>query len=431
MTTIGENTIDLAVAFDWVYDKDFINLLKQEAEQEGLSVLIVSDANLSEIISAVKNQSLTISALIDRESETSPHFCQLQNLLNIYGTYIVDPISQITWASDKATMHLEFIANSLNTPYTIILDPFDDQNDILLSSEDLACLGRPFIIKPANTTGGGVGVVDGAESLHDVLTVRREFKKDKYLLQEKVRPFSTDGKRFWFRGIYAFGLVQCAWWDDCTHIYSGLNPYEVKQYGLTPLYRITKKIAGICGLSFFSTEIVLTESRKFVVVDYVNESCDMRYQSSHADGVPDKIISNIINRVVKHIKKHSIETGNKIVTKILSRCDRISMERLELANITVARDSRMLSPLVLTSAQIFIGGMILLVVSIPVEGLPGFHYPVAYYGVLLWLSMVSAVGFSIWFSLLKKAGCKSVDAEPVEIYHSGIRSGDCLDYPAR
>ena len=96
----------------------------------------------------------------------------------------------------------------------------------------------------------------------------------------------------------------------------------------------------------------------------------------------------------------------KIFLKRYTRCDRISMERLELANITVARDSRTLSPLVLTSAQIFIGGMILLVVSIPVEGLPGFHYPVAYYGVLLWLSMVSAVGFSIWFSLLKKPGVK-------------------------
>ncbi|MDO9548833.1 MAG: hypothetical protein Q7J65_07730 [Candidatus Marinimicrobia bacterium] len=50
--------------------------------------------------------------------------------------------------------------------------------------------------------------------------------------------------------------------------------------------------------------------------------------------------------------------------------------------------------------------MILLVVSIPVEGLPGFHYPVAYYGALLWLSRVSAVGFSIWFSLLKRPGVK-------------------------
>lgn len=76
------------------------------------------------------------------------------------------------------------------------------------------------------------------------------------------------------------------------------------------------------------------------------------------------------------------------------------------ANVTVARDSQTLPPLVLTSVQIFIGGVILLVISVLVEGVPVFNYPPAYYSALLWLSMVSAVGFSIWFSLLKKPGVK-------------------------
>jgi nicotinamidase-related amidase len=31
----------------------------------------------------------------------------------------------------------------------------------------------------------------------------------------------------------------------------------------------------------------------FVVVDYVNEMCDMRLKSQHPDGVPDHIVESI------------------------------------------------------------------------------------------------------------------------------------------
>jgi len=40
---------------------------------------------------------------------------------------------------------------------------------------------------------------------------------------------------------------------------------------------------------FFSTEIALAKDGRYVVVDYVNDPCDMRPQSKHFDGVPDTI----------------------------------------------------------------------------------------------------------------------------------------------
>ncbi len=51
-------------------------------------------------------------------------------------------------------MHLEFIANGLATPYTVILPSFESRPDPGISASDLAPLGKPFFIKPANTTGG-------------------------------------------------------------------------------------------------------------------------------------------------------------------------------------------------------------------------------------------------------------------------------------
>ncbi len=75
-------------------------------------------------------------------------------------------------------------------------------------------------------------------------------------------------------------------------------------------------------------------------------------------------------------------------------------------NIVVARNNRTINPLVLNSAQIFIGGVCLFAISLPVEGMPTMDYPAEFYLSLLWLSMLSAVAFSIWFTLLKKPGVK-------------------------
>lgn len=166
---------------------------------------------------------------------------------------------------------------------------------------DLAKLGRPFIIKPANTTGGGIGVVDGAETLQDVLQARQKYKTDKYLLQEKVKPIEKDGYRFWFRCFYSCGLVTCCWWNDLTHEYQILTPDQIAAYELGLLFTQVRRIAQISRLQFFSTEIALNQSGRFVVIDYVNEICDMRLKSAHFDGVPDVVVEQIARYLVRHV----------------------------------------------------------------------------------------------------------------------------------
>jgi hypothetical protein len=196
-------------------------------------------------------------------------------------------------------MHLEFLSRGIHVPYTIIISPYTHRKEVELSLSELALLGRPFIIKPANTTGGGIGVVLGAESLKDVLETRQHHKNDKYLLQEKVIPIELDHHRGWFRVFYAFGTVLPCWWNDLTHIYEELTPKEEEAFGLQPLRSVAITIQQICGLDFFSTEIAMTPNDKFVVVDYVNEMCDMRLRSSHSDGVPDQIVLSVADALVE------------------------------------------------------------------------------------------------------------------------------------
>jgi len=68
---------------------------------------------------------------------------------------------------------------------------------------------------------------------------------------------------------------------------------------------ITKQIAMLTGLDFFSTEIVIPENKKFIVIDYVNDQCDMRIKSKHFDGVPDTIVQNIIDSMLKTMLRYN------------------------------------------------------------------------------------------------------------------------------
>lgn len=298
----SKKQIDLLIATDWEYDRDFVQLLLRKAHSMHLSALVVRPRTLPQTISLIKSNELEIAALFDRASDTSTEFYELQKLL-AKRAHIIEPLAQMRWASDKATMHLEFISQGLLTPYTIILPPFQSAADIQLSLADLALLGRPFIIKPANTTGGGIGVVDGAETLQDVLRARQEFRSDKYLLQEKVLPLERDGLRFWFRGFFAFGLIRCAWWDDRTHRYRIVESGEMSRYRLESLEAVIRKIASICRLRFFSTEIARMSDGRDIVIDYVNESCDMRLESRHPDGVPDRLVEDLSGWIIHAIRE--------------------------------------------------------------------------------------------------------------------------------
>lgn len=297
-----KDIFDLAIAIDCDDDWDFVNLLESAAQNLSLKTYIIWPENHNETYHQLSSQRLFFRFIYDRASDTTGDFMKIYDWVIKHGGASIEKWDIINWASDKATMHLEFIASGIQTPYTIILPPYEKEKKITLTIEDLACLGRSFIIKPANTTGGGIGVIDGAETLQDILEKRQEFQRDKYLLQEKVIPLEMDNRRFWFRGFYTFGLIQCTWWNDLTHKYDIMYKEQIDSYNLATLYDLVGKIAQICKLNFFSTEIALDRNKQFMVVDYVNEICDMRLQSKHFDGVPDEIVQNIVFQIASFIR---------------------------------------------------------------------------------------------------------------------------------
>ncbi|HEY3371489.1 MAG TPA: DMT family transporter [Prolixibacteraceae bacterium] len=77
-----------------------------------------------------------------------------------------------------------------------------------------------------------------------------------------------------------------------------------------------------------------------------------------------------------------------------------------ITNVVVARKKQTISPMVLTSSSLFIGGLSLFIISIPIEGIQYKVFPAEYFVALGWLSFLSAAAITIWNTLLRRPTVK-------------------------
>jgi hypothetical protein len=290
---------DLCLPWYWEYDIDFVHHVECACTEQGLTIWQITPDNLLESITALYKGEITFNTLLDR-SQGDNRFLPIDRWAKEYSKKRINPIEVSLWSEDKATMHLELITAGMNTPHTILLAPFLEKP--VLDDMDLSELGNQFVIKPSNE-GGGAGVILGASSLEQVLRARLEFPEQKYLLQSTVVPRTILGRPAWFRVFYAAGNTYPCWWHPFTHVYQEVTSSEENRYELAPLHDITRRIASLCKLDWFTTEIALT-LEDFVVVDYVNDQIDTRIRSKAVDGAPDEIIQNIASRLVSIAKEH-------------------------------------------------------------------------------------------------------------------------------
>lgn len=290
---------DLCLPWYWEYDLDFVHFVESACSEQELTLWQVTPDNLLESITALYTGERTFNTLLDR-SQGEDRFLPIDRWAKEYNKQRINPIEVSRWSEDKATMHLELITAGINTPHTILLSPFLEQP--VLPELDLSPLGNHFVIKPSNE-GGGEGVVLGAFSLEQVLRARMQFPEQKYLLQSTVVPRTMQGRPAWFRVFYAVGNTYPCWWHPFTHVYAAVTSSEENRYELAPLHEITHRIASLCKLDWFTTEIALT-LEDFVVVDYVNDQIDTRVQSKAVDGAPDDIIRSIASQLVSIAKEH-------------------------------------------------------------------------------------------------------------------------------
>lgn len=284
---------DFCLPWYWEYDIDFVNFVERACREQGLTFWQITPDNLLESIAALYKGEKTFNILLDR-SQGEDRFLPVNHWARQHNKKRINPTEISKWSEDKATMHLELISAGLYTPYTIILPPFLEQP--IPSELDLSPLENQFVIKPSHG-GGSEGVILGASSLDQVLRARMTFPEQKYLIQATVTPRTIQGRPAWFRIFYAVGKTYPCWWHPLTHVFANVTESEEHKYELSPLHEITQRIASICKLDWFTTEIALS-LENFIVVDYVNDEIDTRIQSKAVDGAPDEIIQNIAHQLV-------------------------------------------------------------------------------------------------------------------------------------
>lgn len=76
------------------------------------------------------------------------------------------------------------------------------------------------------------------------------------------------------------------------------------------------------------------------------------------------------------------------------------------SNVLVAKSKRNISPVVLSSSSLLLGGLLLFLISVPIEGFPQQPFPLEYYVALGWLGFLSAAALTIWYALLGRSGVK-------------------------
>lgn len=297
--------IQVGLAFNWQYDAEFIHALDAACHQAGLRCYIVGPHNLQQTYLEVRNDERRFLWFLDRASDEDKHFLQLNELLQEKGAKFLNVHRHYLRANDKAEIHRELVAFGLKLPLTLVLPSQDREPEF--NHAIIESFAKPFVIKPAKG-GGGKGVVVNAMRAEDVINSRAKHRDQRFLIQQSIEPKLIGGRRAWFRVYYVCGETIVCWWDDRTHRYSLFLPGDAELVNVAELSRISRIIAAIAQLDFFSSEIALDLAGRYVLIDYVNTPCDMRLQSKHFNGVPDSIVQQIILTLTAHLKRQFLST---------------------------------------------------------------------------------------------------------------------------
>lgn len=120
-------------------------------------------------------------------------------------------------------------------------------------------------------------------------------------------------------------------------------------------------------------------------------------------------ISGIV--IISITRKPFSNTGtNELLGIALLIC---AISSSAVGNVIVSKNKTRLNAFILNSSQMFFGGLMIFVLSIPIEGFKISNLQFDFFPALLWLCLVSAAGFSIWFYLLQ---IKSVKVSELNIW---------------
>lgn len=291
---------DLVMTHKLDTDGFFIHRVQQRCGELGLNFFLIEPLFVDRFFEAYSKSEIWAKVLLNMHSEhhlPEDIYNRLVWMAHQRNTKVIDPPDIAMAAFDKAKMHRRLLEAGFNVPFTITV-PLEGTTSFRLTDDEKFQLGIPFVIKPSHGYGRK-GVLLDARDEQDLARSVKAWRNSSYLLQRLVHPMRVGDVPIYFRAFYVFGQVWICWWNCYTDHYSQVTEADRARYKLEELDRTIIRIAELSRMNFFSSEIALTESSEFVLIDYVNDQCHMLSQSADPKiGVPDTIVANIAHRLV-------------------------------------------------------------------------------------------------------------------------------------
>ena len=275
----------------------FAHRMRELCGQMNLSFFVVDDVWVKEFTQKVESEEIGVRVLFDLTAnqtiENDPYLKLAREVKRRRGHVIDDPDMTATTAH-KGFFHQKLLERNIPVPETVVVNR-SEVKTFKITAELRARVGTPFVVKPA-WGDSGVGVIlDGVSEDALLASAEQTPNSDAFLIQKRLNPRPLGNHMGWFRLFYICGEVIPCWWDPSSHQYHLVTPAQQKQYALTPLKRIMKRIAQISKMKKFTSEICLSDADgKFYVVDYINADPDMNPQSFYPNGVPDEVVRHVV-----------------------------------------------------------------------------------------------------------------------------------------
>ena len=296
-------TFDFGIGWPVPQDEDdlFIKSIKSECKARNLNFMLVNEHMIEKLSVLLKRGNVKIRFYLDMASEAydlSDAFTRFTYVLKDSGARVVDDPDDVRATADKSITHYKLIKAKVPVPFALIIRNWEPKRR--LTDEEKQLLGFPFVIKPASGYGQkGVKIIKQKHTLKEIAEARQFNVGDNFLLQEFIEPVDISGNPAWFRVYHLFGEIIPCWWNPKTNIFRQVTLREMEIYRLIPLVRIASEIGRITRIDWFSCEVAIDKkSKRFVVIDYMNDQCAIYPQSQHRDGVPDDLVIHMANRIV-------------------------------------------------------------------------------------------------------------------------------------
>lgn len=285
-------------------DDFFIHRIQQYCAEAGLSFFLVEPLWVQAFYDGLAKGLIWPRVLLNMHSEhhqPDDIYHKLVRLAAERNTQVIDPPDRAQAAFDKSRLHPRLIEAGIRVPYTVIV-PRTAAGEFQLTEAQRQSLGAPFVIKPGMGYGKR-GLVLDATSEKDIDRSISMWPDPNYLFQHKIIARSHGDQPAYFRVYFIFGSVFKVWWNCFTDHYRLIRPDEIPETAEGELEALSRRIASLTGMNFFSSEIAQIESGEFVVIDYVNDQCHMLSQSANPQlGVPDELVAAIARRLVEAAK---------------------------------------------------------------------------------------------------------------------------------